>query len=245
MDELRTPDTTVGEDVNLEAPAKEQEAWTDADIERLRGMIGGKAGLADGAIPAVLFVAANAIWSLNVGALAAAAYGMSALVYRKIRKQPIKHAAYGMVGLGISVGIALWTKNPNAYFVPGAAWGAVSGLMFLLTAVLGQPVSSMFAMALENKPREYYELPSVRRVHVRVTAIWGLIFLGRSLFRAFLIANDQTELLGASAVFLGYPLTAGMVGLSVVFLRRAAKRFEVPVVEVADSEIGPEIADPA
>ena len=99
--------------------------WTDEDIAKLRQMIGGKAELADGAIPAVLFVTAN--------------------------------------------------------------------------------------------------------------AIWGLVFLGRALFRWYLMANGHTELLGASAVFLGYPVTAGLVAGSVLYLKRGARRLEDSEPEPPDA----------
>jgi len=200
--------------------------WTDEDIAKLRQMIGGKAELADGAIPAVLFVTANAIWGLVPGAIAAAAYGAAAVAYRLAKKQRVKNALIGLAGLGLSVGIALWTRNPNAYFAPGAAWGGLMGVLFLLTAAFRQPVSAVFAMALEQKPKEYYDRRDVLRMHLLVTTVWGLVFLGRALFRWYLMANGHTELLGASAVFLGYPVTAGLVAGSVLYLKRGARRLE-------------------
>lgn len=59
-----------------------------------------------------------------------------------------------------------------------------------------------------------------------VTGAWALVYLGRATFRAYLIANDQTELLGASALFLGYPLNAALIAGSVMYLRRGAQRLE-------------------
>jgi hypothetical protein len=201
-----------------------EEDWSEADVERLRSMIGGKAGIADGAVPAVLFVTGNAIWSLTIGAIAATAYGVAVLAYRAVRRQRVRHAAIGLGALAFSVGIALLTRNPNAYFVPGAALGALTGLLYLITVAVRQPISAMLAMAVERKERAYYKLPEVHRMHMIVTSVWGLTFVARAALRSILIVNDQTELLGASAIVLGYPLTAALVGGSVVYLRRGAKR---------------------
>lgn len=242
-EEHTTPSTELAADDQFAVQPSKEQAWSDADIERLRSMIGGKTGLADGAIPAVLFVVANAVWGLTTAAIAATAYGASMLAYRAFRRQKIRHALYGLIGLTISVGIALITRNPSAYFAPGAAWGAISGVLFLLTAIFKQPVSTMFAMALEKKPKEYYERREVLRMHIIVTSAWGGVMLGKSLFRAYLIANDQTELLGASAIFLGYPLTVALAAGSVMYLRRGSKNIPQGEQPAPSNPSGP--AEPA
>lgn len=204
----------------------EPEAWRDEDIERLRRMIGGKSGIIDGAVPAIVFVVANSIWSLTIAAVAAGAYGLGTLAYRASKRQPIRHASVGLIGLGISLGIALITRNPSTYFVPGATLGAISGLLFLIGALFKQPVSAMFAMALERKPKEHYQRPEVLRMHILISSIWGLVYLGRAGLRAFLISRNETELLGASAIALGYPLNAALAACSVLYLRRGTRRLE-------------------
>lgn len=200
--------------------------WSDEDIARLRSMIGGKRDIADGAIPAVVFVVANAIWSLKVAAVASAAYGIGITLYRLARKQDVKRALLGLLGLSVAVGIALFTGSASTYFVPGVVLGLLFGVLTLLTVLLKQPTSSMFAMALEKKPPEYYKQPRVLRAHMLLTTVWALVFIGRAAFRGVLIANDETELLGASAIVLGYPVTLGLAALSVLYLRRVSAKVE-------------------
>lgn len=223
------PDTPAGEaagvlaDTAAATPADEaadQQSRDDLDIERLRSMIGSNRDIADGAIPSIVFVVANMLWSLQVAALAATAYGVAVTVYRLVRKQGSKRALLGLAGVAFAVGIALWTGEASAYFVPGVVIGTLVGLATLLSVVLRQPSSAMFAMALEKKPAAYYARPDVRRAHMIVTTLWGLVFLGRAGLRAYLIANDEVELLGLSAIVLGYPLTLGVAAVSVLYLRR-------------------------
>ena len=212
------------------------DAWSEADLERLRAMIGGKAGIIDGAIPALLFVAGNAIWSLTIGASIAGAYGLATIIYRASRRQPIRHALIGFAGLAFSLGIALVTRNANTYFVPGAALGALSGVIYLLTVVFRQPMSVLIAQAVERKDRAHYRRPEVHRMHMIVTSVWGVVFLARAAFRSYLIANEQTELLGASALALGYPVTAALLGWTTLYLRRGSRRLEpIPSETASDS----------
>lgn len=203
---------------------RSKEELTDSDVERLQRMIGGGSGIADGAVPALVFVIANALWSLPVAAVAAGAYGILAVGYRLIRRQAVRHALVGGVGLAISIGIALVTRDPNAYFVPGVILGGFAGLMLLLSVIIKQPSSAMFAMAVERQERSYYARPEIARLHTWITLLWAGILLGRAGLRAVLIARGETELLGASVVVLGYPLTFAAAAASIYLMRRAKKR---------------------
>jgi uncharacterized membrane protein YcfT len=197
-----------------------------SEVEQLRKMIGGGREIADGAIPSVLFVAANALWSLQIAATVAIAYGVGATLYRLARKQGAQRALIGLVALAISVGIALRTGEASNYFVPGVIIGTFVGAITLATAATRRPLSATIAMAFEHRPAAYYDIPQVRRTHVAITVAWGLVSLARAGLRAYLIAKDQPELLGASAIILGYPLTLGLAGATIIVLRRLAARIE-------------------
>lgn len=204
----------------MSEPTPQKNTWSDSDIEQFRKMIGGKRDMIDGAVPAIIFVAANALWSLALAAILAAAYSVGATLYRVVRKEEIKRSLIGLVGLGLAVGLALFTKSASAYFVPGVITGALFGVLTLLTVALKQPTSAIFAAALERKPAEHYQRPEILRAHMIVTTFWGVVFLARAALRAYLIASDQPELLGASAIVLGYPVTLGLAAASVFYLRR-------------------------
>jgi hypothetical protein len=201
-----------------------RDAWSDEEVERFRKMLGGKRGMIDSAVPAILFVVTNAIWTLNTAAIVAGSYAAAALMFRAVRREPVRQGLIGMIGLGVSIGLALWTGSASAYFVPGVAWGFFTGAILILSILVKQPSSAMMAMAIEKKPREYYEHPAIRRAHMFVTATWALVFLARAGLRAWLISKDQPELLGASSLLLGYPVTIGLIAASVVYLRRQGTR---------------------
>lgn len=209
---------------------------SERDIERLRKMIGGKRDIADGAIPALIFVIANSIWSLNVAVIASGAYGIAITLYRLARKQDAKRALFGLLGLGIAAGIALYTGSASAYFVPGVAIGGLLGLVTLLTVAIKQPTSATFAMALERKPPEHYKEPEVLRTHMIITTVWSFVYLAKAGFRAYLIADGQTELLGITALALGYPLTLGLAAGSVYYLRRRTGHINAIAPDVSSGD---------
>lgn len=194
----------------------------EAEIERFKRMIGGKRGMIDSAVPAIAFVIANAIWSLQLAALIAGSYALVTLVVRVARREPVRQTLFGAIGLGISIGLALWTGKASTYFVPGVAWGAFTGVVLLLSVAVRQPSSMMFAAAFE-KDRTHSQHPRVVRAHMVITAVWALVFLARAALRGWLIAEDQTEVLGATALLLGYPVTIALAAGSVMYLRRVTR----------------------
>lgn len=214
--------------------AEQPGEWSDDDIERFRAMIGGKRDMVDAGAPAVIFVIANALWSLQTAALAAGAYGVAAMGFRLAKKQDAKRALLGLAGVAFAAGIALWTGEASTYFVPGVVTGVLIGVLTLISVVIKQPTSVVLAMSLQKEPKEFYRRPEVLRAHMVVTTVWGLMFLARAGLRAYLIANDEVALLGLSAVLLGYPVTFGLAGLSVLYLRRFAVPSGQPGVSPAE-----------
>lgn len=194
--------------------------WSDEDIAKFRAMVGSKRDMIDASAPAIVFVIANSLWSLQAAAIAAGALGLATMLWRLSKKQDAKRAMFGLAGVAFAAGIALWTGEASAYFVPGVIIGAIMGLLTLVSVAIKQPTSVILAMSFEHHPKEHYRRPEVLRAHMLVTAAWGLVFLARAGLRAYLVANDEVELLGLSAVILGYPLTFGLAGLSVLYLRR-------------------------
>jgi hypothetical protein len=209
--------------------------WSNEDIQKFRSMIGGKTELVEGALPALVFVTANWLWSLTTAAIVAGALAVAFTAYRVSRRQDVKRSIIGLVSLGVAVGIALVTKSASAYFVPGVIMGGILGLLLVATIIVRQPVSLMFAMALEKESRTDHSRPEVLRAHMIVTGAWAFVTLGRAALRAWLIAKDEPELLGATAVFLGYPLTLALAAGSVLYLRRRSLRLvpEEPAPEEA------------
>ncbi|HEX9775315.1 MAG TPA: DUF3159 domain-containing protein [Actinomycetota bacterium] len=208
------------------AEAADREQELQDEIAKLRKAIGGKQGMIDSAGPAVVFATANAVLDLNAAAVAAGAYGVGAAIYRAARKEDVKRAFVGLIGLGIALFLALRSGNAADYFWPGVIGGFLSGTLALLTVAVKQPMSSLLAQTVEDRPPAYFTQPSVVRAHGWVTTGWALWFVAKSGVRLWLIKAGQTELLGASAIALGAPATALFAFLTVLYLRRVGHRLD-------------------
>lgn len=186
----------------------------------IREMLTDRRALADGLITPLLFVTVNSFAGLTSAAIAAAAWGLSVAGYRLIRRQKIRFAISGLVGLGIALLIALRTGRAATYFLPNVIFGFLYGAAGLVSIALRRPLTAILVRFVERRPPEWYELHRVKQTHIVLTAVWSLFFIARATVRAMLIARDSEWGLALTTVILGLPATALLVVASWTILKR-------------------------
>ena len=102
-----------------------------ADVARVLAAVGGRRGLVDGGLPALVFVAVNAVVGLVARSLGAqaqpvwwalcAATGTASmlLVHRVLRGEPVRGTVGGLLGLAMAAVLARWTGQARDVFLPG------------------------------------------------------------------------------------------------------------------------------
>lgn len=200
----------------------------------LRTVLRDKRAWIDGSVTPLLFLGINALWGLVPAVIVAAAWGISLVVFRLVRKEKFSYAVGGLVGMAVALVIALRTGRASMYFLPSVLFGGLYGAIALTSVLLRKPASLYLARVVEGKPDEWYRIPRVRSTHMAVTAAWGLFLMGRSGIRYYLISIDSEAGLAATFVALGLPATAALAIGSWGFLRHRLK--SVPFAEMTASE---------
>jgi Protein of unknown function (DUF3159) len=162
--------------------------------------IGGVRGLIDSGAPAVLFVIVAALSTLRAAVLAAV--GCAALLagVRLARREPLRFAVSGCLGVGISAFVALRMGSSEGFFLPGIAVNAVYGIVFLGSIVVRRPLVSVVVGAL-GRP-----VPQ-GGVAIAMTALWAGVFLSRTAIQGALYLAGQPGWLAAVRIGMGWPLT--------------------------------------
>ena len=194
---------------------------------------GGRRGLVDGALPPIVFVAANAIGEM-VGAThalylamgAAAATALLVLARRTLRGESVKGGLRGLAGLAVAVVLAAWTGQARDFFLPGIYVDAVYGIAFAASAVVGRPAIGYLYGTLFRAGASWRGDRRLRRVLVVATYGWSLVFVVRAAAQGALYRADQPELLALAKVVLGWPLTAVAVAATLAAVRRAGSDCE-------------------
>ena len=217
-----------------DAPGPPPVATKPALVEAL----GGKRGLIDSGLPAIVFVLVNSVvqafddrsTALNAAIVASIVSGVAIVVLRLVRKETLQQAISGFLGLAVAVFFARRSGEARGFFLPGIFINIAYGLVFVGSAVLGRPVVGYVYGALEGLDARWRADVRLRRTFAVASVGWSLVFASRAIVQAVLYAMDRPGLLAASKLLMGWPLTIGAVVLTMAYVKR---RRTVDVVEPA------------
>ena len=217
-----------------DAPAPPPVATKPALVEAL----GGKRGLIDSGLPAIVFVLVNSVvqafddrsTALNAAIVASIVSGVAIVVLRLVRKETLQQAISGFLGLAVAVFFARRSGEARGFFLPGIFINIAYGLAFFGSAVLGRPVVGYVYGALEGLDARWRADARLRRTFAVASVGWSLVFASRAIVQAVLYAMDRPGLLAASKLLMGWPLTIGAVALTMAYVKH---RRTVDVVEPA------------
>ncbi len=189
---------------------------------------GGKRGLLDSGLPAVVFVFVNSVvaaftsrdTALDAALVAAVVVGVGVVLLRLVRKETLQQAISGFLGLAVAVYFARRSGEARGFFLPGIFINIGYGLLFLGSAVLGRPVVGYVYAAIEGL-QDWRADRRLRRVFIAASAGWALVFATRAVVQGTLYVMDRPGLLAAARLLMGWPLTIAAVALTIAFVRRA------------------------
>ena len=196
--------------------------------------LGGKRGLLDSGLPAVVFVGANGLvdafaarsTALRVAIAGALLTGLVIIVVRLLRKETLQQAISGFLGLGLAVFFAARSGEARDFFKPGIYINYAYALVFLGSALIGRPLVGAIYSALDGLGDSWRTVPRLRRVFTVATLFWAGIFGLRAVISTVFYNADRADLLAVSRLLLGWPLTIGGVALTVWFVRRSHARHD-------------------
>lgn len=189
---------------------------------------GGKRGLLDSGLPAVVFVFVYSVvaafasrdTALNSALAGAVVVGAGVVLLRLVRKETLQQAISGFLGLAVAVWFARRSGEARGFFLPGILINLGYGLLFLGSSVIGRPVVGYVYAAIEGL-QGWREDRRLRRIFAVASAGWAMVFAARAVVQGTLYVMDRPGLLAAARLLMGWPLTIGAVALTIAYVRRA------------------------
>jgi len=217
---------------DLNAPHAEDERTVSGERPigpALVESLGGKRGLVDSGLPAVVFVFVNAVvdafaarsTALHVAIAAAVVCGLAIVGLRLQRKETVQQAVSGFLGLAIAVFFAARSGQARDFFKPGIYINAAYGAVFLGSVVIGRPLVGAIYSAIDGLGSSWRRDRRLRGVFSVATVGWALVFAVRAVVQTIFYNADRPDLLAVSRLLLGWPLTIGAVAATVAFVRRS------------------------
>jgi hypothetical protein len=195
--------------------------------EQLADQLGGARGVLESSIPVVVFILVNTVWAkhLNVALAIAGGSALAIAVIRLARRQTVRHAVNGLVGVAIGGFLAYRTGSARDFYLPGIILSCLYGVALLISVLIRRPaVGWVWSLLAARGSTEWRAHPAMVRLFSRLTVLWALVYIAKTVIQAWLFqstaADDPATGLGIAALLLRWPPYALLIALTVWAVRR-------------------------
>ena len=178
------------------------------DKDKVLSALGGKRGLIDSGLPALVFLIVFNISGKDVNAALYAAVALSILLtlLRLIKRETIQHAFSGLIGVGICALISKRTGNAADFYLPGLWINAAYGLLYAITNLVKWPILGVMLGPILGENLLWRKDPARLNAYIKAGWLWVAMFAARLIVQYPLYKSGNINLLGTARLLMGYPL---------------------------------------
>lgn len=192
------------------------------DREKVMNALGGKKGLIDSGLPAVVFLI---VFNINNDLQLALAYAviLSTLlaIVRLAMKDTIQHAISGLLGVLICAYFANKSGNASDFYIPKLLTNLAYGSAYLIGNLAGWPILGVVLGPLLGENLLWRKDPARKKVYIRASWIWVAMFFLRIVVQYPIYLSGNVNLLGTVNLAMGYPLFFAAAYLSWLVIKTA------------------------
>jgi hypothetical protein len=221
-------DRTDGATVDTELAEKPEPTIAEA----VREQIGGPRGLIESAIPVTVFIVANMatpLWSalgfekaLKPAIWSAVGAAVLIAIIRLLRRDSIRHAVNGLIGVGIAAFFAARSGRAEDFYLPGIIFSYVEGLAFAISALIRRPIVGYAWALLTGAHPDWREHPALVRAYGLITLVWTAAFWTNSTIQLALYYGGHENALGVARL-AGRAFYVGAFAFTIWYGRRAVR----------------------
>ena len=184
-------------------------------------ILGGNRGLVDASVPPITFVTINTTVGFHPALYAALGAGAALFLFRLVRRERLRHAVFGFLGVTIAVLFALRTGEARNFFLPGILLNVGYALAFAISALVKRPALGLGLAQLEGHATDWYTDDRVRRYFSLATWLWASLFATRAVVQTTFYLLDKPGWLAAVKLALGWPVFLASLSPTQTLLRKA------------------------
>jgi hypothetical protein len=195
--------------------------------EQLASQLGGVRGVIESGIPVLVFVITKLLLPLTPALIIAVGSAVAIAIWRLARRQSIRHAINGLVGIGFGAFLAWKTGSAKAFYLPGILISLGYGLALLVSVLVRRPlVGWVWSVLVAKGSTEWRGNPRLVRTFSWLTVLWAMTYLTKVGIQAVVFQRtpdtDPGTALGILRLALGYPPYLLLIAVTVWAVRRAA-----------------------
>jgi len=177
------------------------------DKETVIKALGGKKGLIDSGLPAVVFlVTFNLRNNLREAIVAALSLSICLAIIRLAKRDTIQHSISGILGVLICAYFANRSGNASDFYIPKLLTNLAYGSAYLIANLVGWPLLGIVLGPLLGENFEWRKNPERKKVYTRASWIWVAMFFSRIAVQYPIYRSGNVNLLGTVNLAMGYPL---------------------------------------
>jgi hypothetical protein len=199
--------------------------------EQLADQLGGVRGMIESSVPVTAFVLANVFAGLRVALVSAVVTALAIGGYRLSRRQSIRHAMNGLVGVGFGVVLAWRTGSAKDFYLPGILLALGYGAAMVASVFFRRPlVGWIWSVVADKGATRWRDDAALRRTFGWLTLVWATMYLSKVVlqtavyFAHSLSDSEKASILGVIRIVLGFPPYALLLALTVWAVRRTQAR---------------------
>ena len=177
------------------------------DREKVLQAFGGKKGLIDSGIPAVIFlVVFNIVDALRPALISAIAVSALLTLIRLARRETVQHAMSGFIGVLICAWFANRTGNASDLYIPKLLTNLGYGTVYLIGNLVGWPIMGLVLGPILGENLKWRNHPERKRAYTLASWLWVAMFFTRIAVQYPIYRTGNVNLLGTVNVAMAYPL---------------------------------------
>ena len=177
------------------------------DREKVLQAFGGKKGLIDSGIPAVIFlVVFNVADALRPALISAIAVSALLTLIRLARRETVQHAMSGFIGVLICAWFANRTGNASDLYIPKLLTNLGYGTVYLIGNLVGWPIMGLVLGPILGENLRWRNHPERKRAYTLASWLWVAMFFTRIAVQYPIYRTGNVNLLGTVNLAMGYPL---------------------------------------
>ena len=207
----------------MSQPQAAVDALTVEEVIRhkLSQALGGKRGMAEGAIPTVGFTLTYILSKeLKLALAVGAVLAVAALVVRIVQKQPVQFVVNAMVGIAIAAVFALRSGKAEDVFLPGIIYNAAYAALMTVSILVRWPVVGLMIGSVTGDLSGWRTNAGIVKLCSRLTWLLVLPCAIRVAVQYPLYLAGEVGWLGATKIALGWPLQIAALSAMAVLLAR-------------------------
>lgn len=196
----------------------------EEDKAKIVNAMGGKKGLLDSGLPALIFlVIFNFTKDVQQAAFAALSLAMILTIIRLAKRETIQHAISGVVGVAICAWLSNRTGKAEDFYLPGLWTNAIYGTVYLVSVIARWPIIGVIIGPLLEENFRWRKDPDRTKVYAKATLLWVGMFALRLIVQYPLYVSGNVNALGTARLVMGYPLFIATAWATWIVLKNGPK----------------------